>query len=159
MSIFDGLGLKIFCRKMEKTTPMREETYEKVFISRQSRLFVFVDIIIEHFSLIVLRLGVCNIMFHVNEKVSRRKTKKLLFEILIITWLTCWLSILLLVSIQKSHILLFSQVWLEYKNYFNLHHCLTFSLQKMATLGNCRRGMYGKEKKDWNWKNWNYYLF
>ena len=41
MSISDGLGPYIFCRKMEKTQSMREEMDGKGFISRQSRHVLF----------------------------------------------------------------------------------------------------------------------
>ena len=41
----DGLGPSIFCRKMEKARPMREEMDRKLFISRQSRRFDF-DVVI-----------------------------------------------------------------------------------------------------------------
>ena len=41
MSISDGLGSSIFCRKMEEARPMREEMDGKfVFFSRQSRHFL-----------------------------------------------------------------------------------------------------------------------
>ena len=37
MSISDGFGPFVFCRKMEKARPMREGMDGKLFISRQSR--------------------------------------------------------------------------------------------------------------------------
>ena len=40
MSISDGLGPYIFCRKMEKAGHMREEMEGKVVFSRQSRQFL-----------------------------------------------------------------------------------------------------------------------
>ena len=43
MPISDGLGPYFFRRKMEKTRFMREEMDKKVFISRQSRPFSFID--------------------------------------------------------------------------------------------------------------------
>ena len=39
MFIFDGMGQSIFCRKMDRMGPMREEMDGKVFISRQRRHF------------------------------------------------------------------------------------------------------------------------
>ena len=41
MSISDGLGLSIFCRKMEWTRPVREVMGEKVLIFCQSQYFCF----------------------------------------------------------------------------------------------------------------------
>ena len=42
MSISDGLGRYIFCRRMEKTRTVREEMNGKVFYSRQNRHFLFI---------------------------------------------------------------------------------------------------------------------
>ena len=43
MSISNGLGPYLFCRKMEKMRSMREGIDASVFISRQSRHFTFVN--------------------------------------------------------------------------------------------------------------------
>ena len=45
MSVFDGLGPSIFCRKMEEANPMRENSLGKVVDFRQIRYFGF-DVVI-----------------------------------------------------------------------------------------------------------------
>ena len=41
MSLSDGLGPSIFCRKIGNARPMRVEMDGKMIISRQSRHFIF----------------------------------------------------------------------------------------------------------------------
>ena len=54
MSVSDGIGPFIFCRKMEKARPMREEMDGKVVNCRQSRHFLTLIIYyIKYFSLFV----------------------------------------------------------------------------------------------------------
>ena len=64
MSISDRLGLYFFCQKMKKTRPMREESDEKVFISRESRHISFVNIMIE------VLFPICTLTWRVNNYVS-----------------------------------------------------------------------------------------
>ena len=66
MSISDGLDTDVFRRKMEKTRSMGEEKHRKIFISRQSWHFSFVNIIIEVLS------PICTVTWHVNVYVSRQ---------------------------------------------------------------------------------------
>ena len=66
MSISEGLGLYIFCRKMETTWPMSEEVDEKVFSPRQSRNFIFLVIVIE------VLFSICTLTWRVNNCVSRQ---------------------------------------------------------------------------------------
>ena len=49
MSFSDGLHPYLFRRKMKKTRFMKEEMDGEVFISRQSRLFSFIDNVIKVF--------------------------------------------------------------------------------------------------------------
>ena len=52
-SISDGLCSNIFCRKVEKTRPMREEMDGKVVNSHQSRHFLFIAKMSKTFSIFV----------------------------------------------------------------------------------------------------------
>ena len=66
MSISDRLDPYTFRRKMEKTRSVKEETEEKLFISRQSRHISFVIIMIKVLSLL------CTFTWLVNNYVSRQ---------------------------------------------------------------------------------------
>ena len=66
MSVSDGLGRYIFCRKMEKMRPMREEMDGKMFISRESWDFLFTD------NLIKILFPICTLSWRVNN-VSRQR--------------------------------------------------------------------------------------
>ena len=66
MSIFDGLDPYFFSRKMEKTRSMKEEMDGKVFISRQSWHFSFIDNINK------VIFPICTLNWRVNIYVSRQ---------------------------------------------------------------------------------------
>ena len=67
MSISDGLGPSISCRKMEKARPMSEKMDGKTFISRQSRHSNF-----DKVKMLVL-FPICTLNWHVNNYVSRQQ--------------------------------------------------------------------------------------
>ena len=76
MSILDGLGQSFFCRKVEKTRPMREEMDRKVFVSRQGRHFSLVFCSLpKYFSVFVSQLGMRTIMIPGKEEVQIEKMK------------------------------------------------------------------------------------
>ena len=59
MSISDGFGPSIFCRKMEKARPMREGMDGKVvYFAPESAFFTLMLYFIKNFSLFVPQLGV-----------------------------------------------------------------------------------------------------
>ena len=66
LSSSDGLALSIFCRKMEKPPPMREEMEERLFVSPQSRHFDFDVVSCKVF------LTICTVTWRVNNYVSRQ---------------------------------------------------------------------------------------
>ena len=80
ISSADGLNPYIFRLKMEETWPMREKMYGKVFISRQSPLFVFIV------SMIKVLLPICILTWRGNDYVPAKEeiylgeTKILLFK-------------------------------------------------------------------------------
>ena len=68
ISIFDGMGPSIFCRKIEKARPMREEMDRKVvYFAPESAFFNF-DVIL--YKLLFL---ICTLTWRVNNFVSRRE--------------------------------------------------------------------------------------
>ena len=68
MSISDGLSLSIFCRKMEKTRPMREEMDGKVvFFPPESALLP----LMLYFSTVLF--PICTLTWRVNNYVSRQE--------------------------------------------------------------------------------------
>ena len=68
MFISDGLDTYIFCWKMEKKRFMKEEMDEKVFISRQSRHFSFIN------NMIIVLFPNCTSDWRVNNYNSRQGT-------------------------------------------------------------------------------------
>ena len=71
MSISDGLGPSIFCRKMEKARPMREEMDEKVvYFPPESALLP----LMLYFSTVLF--PICTLTWRVNNYVSSRKKYK-----------------------------------------------------------------------------------
>ena len=68
MSIYDGLGPSIFCRKMEKARPMREEMDGKVvyFPPESARLPLML-----YFSTVLF--PICTLTWRANNCVSRQK--------------------------------------------------------------------------------------
>ena len=150
MSIFNGYSPSIFCRQMEKMQPTREEKKGKVFHSRKSRHFLFVNKITkELFCFLYLELAYKRLCFQKRKRFWIGVAKAFSFRNLINTKSISRLSILRLVVSATSHISLYSLVWLKQKkNQFSLHHCLTFSLQKMATLWN-KRKLEAVAKNNW----------
>ena len=74
MSISDGLGQYILCREMEKTRSMKEGMNGKVFFSRLSRHFLFVDNINKVlFPSCTLTKRVNNYVSRQGQGISRRK--------------------------------------------------------------------------------------
>ena len=68
MSISDGLGLSIFCRKVEKTRPMREEMDGKVvYFQPESALLP----LMLYFSPVLF--PICTLTWRVNNYVSRQE--------------------------------------------------------------------------------------
>ena len=67
MSIFDELGVYFFRRKMKKTRPVKGDMNGKVFISRQSWHFFYVNSMIKVLSLI------CTLTWRVNNYVSHQE--------------------------------------------------------------------------------------
>ena len=70
MSISDGLGPSIFCRKMEKSRPMTGEMNVKVFFSRQRQQLDFDVIICQAI------FPICNLTWRVNNYVSHQAKGK-----------------------------------------------------------------------------------
>ena len=72
MSISDGLGPSIFCRKMEKARPMREEMDERVVYfppaSALSPLMLYFSTVL---------FPICTLTWRANNYVSRRKKVKI----------------------------------------------------------------------------------
>ena len=68
MSISDGLGPSIFCRKMEKARPMREEMDGKVVCFPPVSAFFTFDVIIYK-----VLFPICTLTWRVSNYVSRRK--------------------------------------------------------------------------------------
>ena len=64
MCISDGLDPNSLCRKVEKTRSMKEEMDEKLFSSRQSRHFSFVN------NMIKVLLPFCTLSWRENNYVS-----------------------------------------------------------------------------------------
>ena len=72
MSISDGLGPSIFCRKMEKVRPMREEIDGKVvYFPPESALLH----LMLHFSTVLFHI--CTLTWRVNNYVSRQEEVKI----------------------------------------------------------------------------------
>ena len=67
MSVSGGLGPYIFHRKVEKTQPLREEMDGKVFISRQSRHFLFIVNVVKKLS------PICTLNWRVNNYIAIKK--------------------------------------------------------------------------------------
>ena len=68
MSISDGLGPSIICRKMKKARPMREDMIgKKLFISRQSWHLYF-DVLIHK-----VLFPICTLVWRVNNCVSHQE--------------------------------------------------------------------------------------
>ena len=67
ISISDGLGPSIFCRKMEKARPIKEDMDGEVFISRQSRHFN-IDVLIYR-----VIFSICNLTWRVDKSVSSQE--------------------------------------------------------------------------------------
>ena len=68
MSISDGLGPSIFCRKMEKARPMREEMDGKVVYFPPESAFLPLML---YFSTVLF--PICTLAWRVNNYVSRRE--------------------------------------------------------------------------------------
>ena len=68
MSISDGLGSSIFCRKMEKTRPMREEMDGKVvYFPPESALLPLM------LYFLTVLFPICTLTWRVNNYVSRQE--------------------------------------------------------------------------------------
>ena len=65
-----GLGPHIFPQKMEKTRSMRDKMDGKVFISRQSRHFLFIA------KMIKVLISICTLTWRVNNYVSCQQKHK-----------------------------------------------------------------------------------
>ena len=68
MSISDGLRPSIFCRKMEKARPMREEMDGKVVCFPQESAFFHFDVL-----LYKVLFPICTLTWRVNNYVSRQE--------------------------------------------------------------------------------------
>ena len=120
MSISDGLGPSIFCRKRERARPMREEEDGKLFITRQSRLSNFE--VIFFYTL----FPICTLTWRAKNYVSRqgkgikRRNESTRHNIIIVKSENCsYFVVLAIFSGLFNHIVLFGII--EKQVDFSLH--------------------------------------